>query len=224
MKVRDGLAVGVVVDGDTELLEAFGGRGVEPGGGAERACHVAQAVAEEADDRPAAKPPLERAVDEEAGADLGAQVEVRLEARVLGDLAGEVVVEVADLHARLEEGEQRGPVHVERDVEHRAAIASGALHPPEQGDVALDAGDERAGRRAVETQLLERAQTVGVAVEDVAVIHSRTPFACRKATIASAASSGEAAVVSILISGLSGPSYGESMPVKFLRSPRRAFL
>ena len=91
--------------------------------------------------------PFERAVDEEAGADVGAEVEVRLQPRVLGDLAGEVMVEVADLHACLEQREERHPVHVERDVEHRAAIAAlrAAGHLREQRDVALDAGDEGPG-------------------------------------------------------------------------------
>ena len=42
--------------------------------------------------------------------------------------------------------------------------------------------------------------------------------------IASAASSGVFATVSILTSACSGVSYGESMPVKFLRLPLRAFL
>ena len=169
---------------------------------------VAEAVAEQADDRPAPKPPCDGAVDEQAGADVGAEVEVRLQPRVLGDLAGEVMVEVADLHACLEQREERDPVHVERDVEDGAAIAAlrGAGHLREQRDVALDAGDERPGGRAVETQLLERAETVGVAVEDIAVVQVRTPLACRNATIATAASSGEAVVVSILNSGFSGPS------------------
>ncbi len=85
-------------------------------------------------------------------------------------------------------------------------IAGRSAHAGDERDVALDAGDELAGRRAVETELLERAQTVGVAVEDVAVIHSRIPFACRKATISSAASSAEPALVSIRSSGFSGPS------------------
>ena len=36
--------------------------------------------------------------------------------------------------------------------------------------------------------------------------------------------SGEVVVVSMRISGFSGASYGESIPVKFFKSPRRAFL
>jgi hypothetical protein len=42
--------------------------------------------------------------------------------------------------------------------------------------------------------------------------------------IISTASSGRVTVVSIRISACSGASYGESIPVKCLRSPRRAFL
>src|SRR5207253_5970490 len=40
--------------------------------------------------------------------------------------------------------------------------------------------------------------------------------------IRSAASSAEVSAVSMWISGVSGGSYGESIPVKFLISPRRA--
>ena len=49
---------------------------------------------------------------------------------------------------------------------------------------------------------------------------SRTPVARRCAMIISAASSGALATVSMLTSACSGGSYGESMPVKFLRFPR----
>ena len=42
--------------------------------------------------------------------------------------------------------------------------------------------------------------------------------------ILSAASSGECCLVSMWISGLSGTSYGESIPVKLVSSPRLAFL
>jgi hypothetical protein len=52
---------------------------------------------------------------------------------------------------------------------------------------------------------------------------ARTPRSSRIAMIASAALSGRFAVVSMWISACSGVSYGESMPVKFLSSPRRAF-
>lgn len=50
-----------------------------------------------------------------------------------------------------------------------------------------------------------------------------TSLSSKIAMICSAARSGVFAVVSTRISACSGVSYGESMPVKFINSPRRAF-
>src|SRR4051812_38833375 len=121
-----------------------------------------------------------------------------------------MVVEVPNLRSRREHGEETRAIHVQRNVEHEALVACFRLHALQELDVALDARDEHTGGRVFEPELLQRAETVGIAVEGVVQGHaggaSSTPRACRNATTRSAAASGDIDVVSMRSSGFSGIS------------------
>ena len=78
-----------------------------------------------------------------------------------------MMVEPRDVDAACEQDIERRPVDVERDVEHRDAVAFARVDALEQADVALRAGDEMAVPRRGESKLMQCAQPVGIAVEDV---------------------------------------------------------
>ena len=85
--------------------------------------------------------------------------------------AGVMVIEVANSRARAEHPNEPRAIHVERHVEHRELVARRRFDSLEQGDVALDAGDERCVGRIDEAKLLERAKSVRVAVEYIVAGH-----------------------------------------------------
>ena len=97
------------------------------------------------------------------------------------------------LRAALEQRAQRGAVHRHRDVEHGHEVAGAGRDAREQRDVALRAGDELRVDRLGEAQLLQRAQAVRVAVEDVVAGHRVTwRRQARRARRAATTSSGVA--------------------------------
>ncbi|HTO49958.1 MAG TPA: hypothetical protein VML91_20150 [Burkholderiales bacterium] len=77
------------------------------------------------------------------------------------------MVEPLHRDAALEQPLQRRAVAVERDVEHGDAVARAGVGALEERDVALRAGDEAAFGRRRKAELVQGAEPVGVAVEDV---------------------------------------------------------
>ena len=183
MQIRDGLAIGVVVERHAQLLQTRRRIAGDARRLAQRARLRGEAVTERARDRPGPEAAVQVAIDQDAGADVRAEIDVRLQARVRRDLSREVVVEVAHGHPRAEQRAQRRPVHVQRDVEHRARVTAGRRHPIEQRDVALDARHQHLApvhrARSGQPQLLQRAQPVCVAVEHEKTIHASSPCVMR---------------------------------------------
>ena len=93
------------------------------------------------------------------------------EARPLRDGAGEMVVEVTYPRARIEHAHQRFTIDLERDVEHGDLVAAPGIHPRQQFDVALGAGDQDRLAWLGQAQLVQRAQTVRIAIENVIEFH-----------------------------------------------------
>src|SRR5262245_16083377 len=112
-------------------------------------------------------PPSERAVDEQARADIRRSVDVRLEPRMRWNVAGVMMVEIADARARNQGTCDGGAVRVERDVEHGQLVAAHRRATLDQPDLAFRAGDELGLARLREAQLMQGADPVGVAIEDV---------------------------------------------------------
>src|SRR5690349_8240679 len=81
--------------------------------------------------------------------------------------------------AAVEERQQRGSIAVERDVEDGDDVAVRGAHRLQQRDVALEPGDDGGVEGIGEAQLLQRADTVRVAVEHVVVAH-RSPLYGRR--------------------------------------------
>ena len=77
-----------------------------------------EVVAERADHRPDAIPALQETVDQQAGADVRRTVDMGFEVRMGGNIAGKMMVEIGNLSTSLQQGQQRLPVLVQRDVQH----------------------------------------------------------------------------------------------------------
>src|SRR5215510_13337819 len=86
-------------------------------------------------------------------------------------ISGCVVIEVTATGAACEQPCEIASVDGKGNIQHRELVAGLRLHAIEQADVALDAGDENALPRFVEPQLVQRANAVRVAVEDVIEWH-----------------------------------------------------
>ena len=94
------------------------------------------------------------------------------EQAVTRDFPGEMVIEIAHARADLQCAEQRCAIDIQRDVEHREIVAAARRNLCKQRYVALDAGYERACARIGEPELVQGAQSVGVAIEDVIESHA----------------------------------------------------
>ena len=87
--------------------------------------------------------------------------------RMHGDVARLMVIEIADMRARFEQLVQRVAVFRQGDVEHGDAVACLGLDPFQQADVTLGPGDQLGIGWIGQAQLVQRADAVGIAVENV---------------------------------------------------------
>jgi hypothetical protein len=178
VEIRDRLAVGVVVHRDAQLAQTLGRPVGDLGRPGQRPPLVRQAVAEGGGDGPGPEATVQVPIDQDAGADVRAQIDVRFELRVLRNVAREVVIEVANLDSLFQQGHQPHPVHVQRDVEGGAMVARPRLDPAQEGDVALDAGDQRRASlvrgRARQPELLQGTEAISITVECVGAGHDRS--------------------------------------------------
>src|SRR6476661_6000031 len=102
-----------------------------------------------------------------------------------------MMIEVAYASALCERTIERRRIRFHRDVEHRQLIARRGFDTFEQTDLALHARDEFARARVSETQLVERADAIRVAVENVVRFrHGFTPGDAARTEIAAANASG----------------------------------
>ncbi|MGC2517949.1 MAG: hypothetical protein WA373_02430 [Burkholderiales bacterium] len=110
-------------------------------------------------------------IHENTRAYVGRGLDVRFEKRMVRNVAGEVVVEVAHARAARKQRLESVPVAVERDVEHGDQVAATGIDSLEEPDIVLGAGHQERIGRLVEAQLLQRAQPVGIAIENVEAAH-----------------------------------------------------
>jgi len=92
-----------------------------------------------------------------------------------------MVIEITHPNPALQQPEEGVPIPVQGDIEYRYLIAGVCLNPCQQPDVALDARDQRRFPRLDQPELLERADTVRVPVENVEIGHAGRcrAFLCR---------------------------------------------
>ena len=186
MQIVQRLAVSVVVQAIAQFVQAreLGVIEIERLGGTDGRCH--QIVTERRNHCPQAVPARQMPIDDETGAHIGRSVDVRGEPRVLRYHARRVMIEILATHAACEQLRQRRRVGFERDVEHRDRIARLRIDALQQLDVALDTGDALGIPWCRHSQLMQRAQTVGIAVENIVVfaqcclIRNRIPMQARR--------------------------------------------
>src|SRR5579864_729574 len=92
-----------------------------------------------------------------------------------------MVIEVLDVDTLPEQGTQRDAICVDRYIQHRHGIAWPSRNTAKQPDLPLDAGDQRGRNRVRQSQLVQRANSVCVTVEDVEVSHALPPNREREA-------------------------------------------
>ena len=95
-----------------------------------------------------------------------------LKQRAGRNLSAVVVVGIEHLVVPLKQLFERFPIAIEGDVKHGEFTAGNSIELVEQGDVAFYPGDQAGiGLRGLETQLLQGADPVGIAVEDIDTGH-----------------------------------------------------
>ena len=151
-----------------ERIELLVGKPERARGGHGR---VRDVVAERRTDRPPPVHAAEVAVHDQAGAGVSSAVDVRLELRMTRQLAGEVVIEPDAGGPGLQRRPERVDVLAHADVEHGEAVARSHRDALHERDLALGAGDQRRSARLRQPQLVQREQSVGIAVEDVVGRH-----------------------------------------------------
>ncbi len=114
---------------------------------------------------------LEESIDEQSGAHVAGGVDVRRQQRQIGDVAGEVVIEVGDRNICSQDPLEFVAILVERNVEHSHGVARDRGDSFEKVDVSFDAGYQRAVFGFRQPQLMQRANAIRVAIENVKVSH-----------------------------------------------------
>ena len=90
---------------------------------------------------------------------------------MLRDVAGKVVVEPAHRDPARQQRLEGSAILIERDVQHGDLVAARGIDALKQRNVALDAGHDQRVAGLAERQLLQRAESVCVAVEYIEKRH-----------------------------------------------------
>ena len=166
-QVPDAFSIGVVVQGFAQCPQH-----PDIGAGHTKHCRMgirpgAKIVPERRHYRPGSKASFEISVNDQAGADIRRSIDMRFEPRVVRNLTGVMVIEVAHMSPAVQRVTQRLPISIKRNIEYGEHIARLGRHPRQQSDVALYASYQLGLPGFGKAQLMQCAQAVGVAVEDV---------------------------------------------------------
>lgn len=172
VEILDAFAVAIVVEAAPELREPFDPSGRELQRHGRCASGVIQIVAECRDHRPRAPTTTEIAIDDEARAQVRAGVDVHVQLFVHRYFAGKMVIEIPAPCAACEQPHERLGVLAQRHVEHDKFVASLCVDLFHEPHVALHTSHEDGVARLGEPQLMQGAQTVRVAVEDIVICHA----------------------------------------------------
>ena len=173
MQIIDGVAVRVVVEALAQLAQPLDLGRLESQRLRGAARRLRKVVAERRDYRPDAPASRQVAVDDEARADVGGGVYERPEIGMVRNSARVVVVKIAATGAVFEDTLHGARVGLEGNIKHRKFVPARRLHPFDQSDFAFCPGDEHTLPRLFEPQLLQGADAVRVAVEDVIELHAK---------------------------------------------------
>ena len=134
-------------------------------------CRFVEVVAEGADHRPGAELTAQVIIHQQAGTPVRGGVDVGLQPGVTGDLAGKMVIEIPHPGPCRQDPLQGVAILVQGQVEDGDLVPGLGLHPDQQADVPFDAGHQDRILCVRQVQLLEGAEAVGVAVEDIKAGH-----------------------------------------------------
>ena len=90
-----------------------------------------------------------------------------------------MMIEIFDRNAAVEQREQRLPVDRDGGVERGHLVARLDVNALQQRDVALGTGAQHRIDRCRDAQLQQRADSVGIAVEDIEMRHGSASVAMR---------------------------------------------
>ena len=172
-QIVERFAVGVVVHAHAECAQPVGVLLAEPRISRRRQRRALEVVAKRRDHGPSSEAPAEMAVDDQAGAQRRVGVDVRGERRMHGNLAGSVMVEPDHARAGFQRAMKSVAIRVERHIEHRDLVAAAGTDTAKQPYVALDPGYQLRVSWKREPQLQQRADAVGVSIEDIIESHMR---------------------------------------------------
>jgi hypothetical protein len=82
-----------------------------------------------------------------------------------------MVIEILDGRAHMQRSRNRGCIAAMGNIKDGQAVAGLCIDAGDQSDVTFDAGDQLGVARLVQPQLVQRADAIGVAVEDVVEFH-----------------------------------------------------
>lgn len=81
------------------------------------------------------------------------------------------MIVVGDVHPSLQQGQQRLAIGIHAQIEHGHRIAGLSMNPLQQRDVALGAGNKHRFDGLCQPQLMQCAESVGIAVEYINMSH-----------------------------------------------------
>ena len=106
-------------------------------------------------------------VDDQTRTYIGRGVDVGLQRGMRGNVARRMMIEIAHASTGIEHSGESVCVTLHRNVQHRELVAGAGLDAFEQPDFAFDAGHEFGRARRRESKLVQRAEPVRIAVENI---------------------------------------------------------
>ena len=85
------------------------------------------------------------------------------------------MIKVADLNLQCQQTEKIRKIFFEGNIEDRHRIAGLSIDTFEKVDITLDAGDQNTVSGIDQAKLVQRANAVGISVENVKMSHKRVP-------------------------------------------------
>src|SRR5579872_3017640 len=174
-EVRLTVSIGVVVKRLSQFTQLLDLARLEPAAPGKRLRRMREIVAVGANDSPETVLSFQITVHEHACADVGRRLDVRAQVRMFGNRAGKVMIEVFNLDSALKQSKQRGPIGIQRNVQYRHRTVPPDRNATEQRHVALDTRYQQGLQWLREAQLVQSANSIGVAIEHIVMLHTLSP-------------------------------------------------
>jgi len=167
------VAISVVVEACAKFLQYGESLSFDTRGVTECACLITEVVAKCSDHGPGSLTSTQKTIDQHASADIGCRIDDCMQTGMQGQLTGLVMIEVIDDHTFLQQRVERYAIASQRYIEYDHPVASMRLHTLEQGNLALSTRNQCRSRRLFQPQLMEGADTIGIAIKDIKLLGRR---------------------------------------------------